>query len=1528
MINWKQVFVLFLSIYPLFGECCSCFDTSSRYEALRDGVCDGGAYAGVVLGATCTCFEGTTTENSKTFDCREYSYSESDDIYSAEIVRRVELSSDIRLDVYINQLIKTCEKAEDTLARGVTFQYTGAEPDVMTAENDTEPLICPFNDESTDYLQYGYVCVYRVRITEVFAGNFSVGDVITSSGPDTGTSCSPELGRILQLRTEYLAGVGGPCTPLINWDLLSSYSENDLETLRDLAETRDPEKCGSPPLPGVAAVVSTLNIPLTSAPHCYTWRTGTEFIYNGTRQMTFSVWIEQSSFSDSQREALTHQFYSLGESPQLVTVTPSVELDLTAHGFNTEINVWEFVVEGVENLPVEVVIEVVCSGVLVMGCGVSKIECVYSPHRFSIVTRRLNNSMVSTSTEFNISDSRLTLIQDSAALGTSILLNGGISYISQDDLATLKQFEVVGVNGEISDAAFTSSTLCLLINGEIHYCLETRRLREAVRASKELLSQLYQWGRYEALRDGVCDGGAYAGVVLGATCTCFEGTTTENSKTFDCREYSYSESDDIYSAEIVRRVELSSDIRLDVHINQVIKTCEKAEDTLARGVTFQYTGAEPDVMTAENDTEPLICPFNDESTDYLQYGYVCVYRVRITEVFAGNFSVGDVITSSGPDTGTSCSPELGRILQLRAEYLAGVGGPCTPLINWDLLSSYSENDLETLRDLAETRDPEKYGRGMSGDQLPSYKNVSTLNIPLTSAPHCYTWRTGTEFIYNGTRQMTFSVWIEQSSFSDSQVKYPSEFLSRSFAWLQQRKALTHQFYSLGESPQLVTVTPSVELDITAHGFNTERNVWEFVVEGVENLPVEVVIEVVCSGVLVMGCGVRFSIVTRRLNNSMVSTSTEDSAALGTSILLNGGISYISQDDLATLELFEVVGVNGEISDAAFTGSTLCLLIIGEIHCLPYDDSQIISPSVMSLPGVRRLAGRGIHRTGVCVVSSATHEKYTLPVSIQETYDVVVIWSTSAEMILVSEDGGVSFTELGLPFTPESVHSVNVHPFKRIVSVLTTISGSLAQFVQCDLANQSCSENGPSFAYSGNGGNLSAVFGADRFGDLFIWSSIELYYSPNGGVTVRALPVNVRGEGSGLLSPVEWSNGEAIKQTASGVGGQFALLSSSNRLFYGTLSYGSAIEIASGALPDSPAVISFNSLGQLRIITIENSGIVVHTIPTYSLLMDALYPPPACPFTQWRHSTQQSVFYLDKRETLTLWASVIPAPWKANEISFAVSDPDSIETTSENVELQTAVVGVVQRNQTVTISPARSLISTARTAVKLSAAVQNLACPTSAEMVSMLAMECPPGRHIQVKGLPRRCSSYADYTYTIPKKNYDSTFRDGRSNSDKRVEYNVEMYGCPIAIPYTQRFRPTLELYDDDVYLEEVDADFVVWEIHGRHDYSYTATAKKTYRSCYEGVGEFNGKVKYQILNSSGVSSLEWPEINGMYIFAATVVARDYSFCHLTTHFAVRIYGASGAAILGYILLVMTCLIGIGILVFSYYLYKQRPKMFA
>ena len=52
---------------------------------------------------------------------------------------------------------------------------------------------------------------------------------------------------------------------------------------------------------------------------------------------------------------------------------------------------------------------------------------------------------------------------------------------------------------------------------------------------------------------------------------------------------------------------------------------------------------------------------------------------------------------------------------------------------------------------------------------------------------------------------------------------------------------------------------------------------------------------------------------------------------------------------------------------------------------------------------------------------------------------------------------------------------------------------------------------------------------------------------------------------------------------------------------------------------------------------------------------------------------------------------------------------------------------------------------------------------------------------------------------------------------------------------------------------------------------------KTYRPCYESEGELAGSTKYQILNRTGVSSLKWPERNGMYIFAAIIVTRDYRY---------------------------------------------------
>ena len=114
-------------------------------------------------------------------------------------------------------------------------------------------------------------------------------------------------------------------------------------------------------------------------------------------------------------------------------------------------------------------------------------------------------------------------------------------------------------------------------------------------------------------------------------------------------------------------------------------------------------------------------------------------------------------------------------------------------------------------------------------------------------------------------------------------------------------------------------------------------------------------------------------------------------------------------------------MSGEISDAVFTSNTLCLLITGDIHCLPYHDSHIIShtagthtqlllhtfsvvflnfysvcvcvyftlcvcvfhcvcySTVGSIPGAKQLAGRAIQVAGVGYDNTLCNDGTTLTI---------------------------------------------------------------------------------------------------------------------------------------------------------------------------------------------------------------------------------------------------------------------------------------------------------------------------------------------------------------------------------------------------------------------------------------------------------------------------------------------------------------------------------------------------------------------
>ncbi|XP_015759432.1 PREDICTED: uncharacterized protein C1orf101-like isoform X2 [Acropora digitifera] len=128
-------------------------------------------------------------------------------------------------------------------------------------------------------------------------------------------------------------------------------------------------------------------------------------------------------------------------------------------------------------------------------------------------------------------------------------------------------------------------------------------------------------------------------------------------------------------------------------------------------------------------------------------------------------------------------------------------------------------------------------------------------------------------------------------------------------------------------------------------------------------------------------------------------------------------------------------------------------------------------------------------------------------------------------------------------------------------------------------------------------------------------------------------------------------------------------------------------------------------------------------------------------------------------------------------------------------------------------------------------------------------------------------------------------------------------------------------YDGELFLEAVDAVYVLWEQQGRAGFEYSATMKEAgcvreaqswelmiksmqgtnkeaawltqnFRGCFEdppseSVILDNLNQAYEIMNSSSVSHILWTD-DGIFIFTLTVIDPEFSFCNLTVEFAVQV----------------------------------------
>ncbi|KAG8123516.1 hypothetical protein E2320_018841, partial [Naja naja] len=219
----------------------------------------------------------------------------------------------------------------------------------------------------------------------------------------------------------------------------------------------------------------------------------------------------------------------------------------------------------------------------------------------------------------------------------------------------------------------------------------------------------------------------------------------------------------------------------------------------------------------------------------------------------------------------------------------------------------------------------------------------------------------------------------------------------------------------------------------------------------------------------------------------------------------------------------------------------------------------------------------------------------------------------------------------------------------------------------------------------------------------------------------------------------------------------------------------------------------------------------------------------------------------------------------------------------------------------------------------------------------------------------------NFTFTIPRK----YLRDKSRKGNKEVIFDIDKYGCPLQSHYTQDFHPQVEIYEDDKTLIPVDVNYILWEMNGRTDFAYRATMEKVhclntaqtwnemiklynksietiedvdeiwgphnYKSCFKKRSEQLRKLDkaYEILNSSGLNFLTWPQYTSTYMFKLIILDPNFSFCNLSTYFAVQTYGIierpNWFHIAGWNLLLITLFWGF--LIFSYFRYVKIFRAF-
>ncbi|XP_037842011.2 cation channel sperm-associated auxiliary subunit epsilon isoform X9 [Chlorocebus sabaeus] len=341
--------------------------------------------------------------------------------------------------------------------------------------------------------------------------------------------------------------------------------------------------------------------------------------------------------------------------------------------------------------------------------------------------------------------------------------------------------------------------------------------------------------------------------------------------------------------------------------------------------------------------------------------------------------------------------------------------------------------------------------------------------------------------------------------------------------------------------------------------------------------------------------------------------------------------------------------------------------------------------------------------------------------------------------------------------------------------------------------------------------------------LVLWNKHSIYYCYHNFTFTGILQTPA---GHGNLSML--SNDSIIHEVFIDYYGNIVIKMENNVIFYSKINTRDVVKLHLWTNNTTRAFVLLNTSGYTYFLYALDNGTI--QIQDYPLSLEtrsvAFTTKNKCPYMAFHNNVARVFYFLDKGETLTFWTQII---YPENTGLYVVVESYGPKILEESHDISfEAAFGHCTKTLTITFYQnvdyegiydyfEMQHNNTGLVMVQLRPSEYSKTCPI-AQKVFQIAVGCDDKKFIAVKGFSKKECHHHDFSYVIEK-----SYLRHQPPKNLKVRYIWEKYGCPLRLDFTEKFQPVIQLFDDNGYVKDVGANFIVWEIHGRDDYSFNNT---------------------------------------------------------------------------------------------------------